>query len=339
MKETSCLFKLIYETLQEGTSELNVKELCMLAGVSRTGYYAWVKSAPVRAALEEQDKKDFEKILEAFIACGYEKGARAIYMYLIHLDQPVIMNLKKIRRLMHKYHLVCTIRKKDAYKKMLLAIKSHKVVPNILQREFELYGPRVVLLTDISYIPYNGTFAYLSTIIDAFTKQILSYVVSESLEEDFVLETVKILVRDHGISLYQETILHSDQGVHYTCYKFIEILKDNNIRQSMSRKGNCWDNAPQESFFGHMKDHIRENLKKSTTFEEAKKIIDNYIDYYNNKRYQWELAKLSPNEFYDFFVSGIYPLKVDNPPKAPTATKSRDELNERFGQHRETANV
>ena len=85
MKETSCLFKLIYETLQEGTSELNVKELCMLAGVSRTGYYAWVKSAPVRAALEEQDKKDFEKILEAFIACGYGKGARAIYMYLIHM--------------------------------------------------------------------------------------------------------------------------------------------------------------------------------------------------------------------------------------------------------------
>ena len=339
MKETSCLFKLIYDTVQSGTSELNVKELCVLAGVSRTGYYAWVKSAPVRAALEEQDKKDFEKILEAFIACGYQKGAKGIYMYLIHLDPPVIMNLKKIRRLMHKFHLVCIIRKKDAYKKMLLAIKSHKVAPNILKREFELYGPRVVLLTDISYIPYNDTFAYLSTIIDAFTKQILAYVVSESLEEDFVLKTVKILIKDHGISLYQETILHSDQGVHYTCYKFIEILEDNNIRQSMSRKGNCWDNAPQESFFGHMKDHIRENLKTATIFEEVKKIIDDYIDYYNNKRYQWELAKLSPNEYYDFFISGIYPLKVDNPPKVPTPAKSRDELNKRFEQHRETANV
>ena len=204
MKETSCLFNLIYETIQEGTSNLNVKQLCILAGVSRTGYYAWVKSAPVRAALEEQDRNDFEKVLEAFVACGYKKGARAIYMYFIHLDPPVIMNLKKIRRLMHKYHLVCMIRKKDAYKKMLLAIKSHKVAPNILQREFELYGPRVVLLTDITYIPYNDTFAYLSTIIDAFTKQILAYVVSESLEEDFVLETIQILIRDHGVSLYQE---------------------------------------------------------------------------------------------------------------------------------------
>ena len=107
----------------------------------------------------------------------------------------------------------------------------------------------------------------------------------------------------------------------------------------MSRKGNCWDNAPQESFFGHMKDYIRESLKKATTFEEVNKIIDDYIDYYNNKRYQWELAKLSPNEFYNFFVSGIYPLKIDNPPRAPTATKNRDELNKRFKQHRETANV
>ncbi len=88
-----------------------------------------------------------------------------------------------------------------------------------------------------------------------------------------------------------------------------------------------------------MKDYIRESLKKATTFEEVNKIIDDYIDYYNNKRYQWELAKLSPNEFYNFFVSGIYPLKIDNPPKAPTATKNRDELNKRFKQHSKTANV
>ncbi|MGN0242423.1 MAG: DDE-type integrase/transposase/recombinase [Lachnospiraceae bacterium] len=128
-------------------------------------------------------------------------------------------------------------------------------------REFECYDPIMVLLTDITYIPYNGTFAYLSVIPDAFTKQVLSYVLSESLEVDFVKETVEILVRDHGVDLHKETIIHSDYGVHYTSIAFIKIIKDSEIRQSMSRRGNCWDNASQESFFGHMKDHLMERIE------------------------------------------------------------------------------
>lgn len=123
-----------------------------------------------------------------------------------------------------------------------------------------------VLLTDITYIPYNGVFAYLSVILDAFTKQILSYVLSESLEIDFVKETVEILVQNHGVDLHKETIIHSDQGSHYTSIGFIKILKGNEIRQSISRRGNCWDNDPQETFFGDMKDHLMERVEKATKF-------------------------------------------------------------------------
>lgn len=177
-------------------------------------------------------------------------------MALIHMDPPVIMNLKKIRRLMDKFNLSCPVRKANPYRRMAKALKISNVAENLLQREFECYGPRVILLTDITYLPYDGRFAYLSTILDAYTKQILSYVLSDSLEVDFVLQTVNKLVLDHGISLTAETIVHSDQGCHYTSYSFINILKDKNLRQSMSRRGNCWDNAPQESFFGHMKDQI-----------------------------------------------------------------------------------
>ena len=126
--------------------------------------------------------------------------------------------------------------------------------------------------------------------------------------EDFVLETIQILIRDHGIELTHETIIHSDQGAHYTCLRFIDLLKDKNLRQSMSRKGNCWDNAPQESFFGHMKDEIKDKLKSAETFEDVKFIIDDYMHYYNNDRYQWQLAKLSPNEYYQYITSGKYPL-------------------------------
>ena len=79
---------------------------------------------------------------------------------------------------------------------------------------------------------------------------------NKTLEVDFVKETVEILVRDHGVSLHKETIIHSDQGSHYTSVNFIEIVENSDLRRSMSRRGNCWDNAPQESFFGHMKDHL-----------------------------------------------------------------------------------
>ena len=175
-------------------------------------------------------------------------------------------------------------------------------------------------------MPYNGTFAYLSTILDAYTKQVLAYVISASLQVDFVLETVEDLVRDHGVSLHKETILHSDQGYHYTSYKFIDILRDKELRQSMSRKGNCWDNAPQESFFGHMKDHIGSQIKNCTEFSQVKNLVDDYIDYYNNERYQWNLAKLSPNEFYQFYITGEYPIKVSNPPPVPQKAKDPKEL-------------
>ena len=109
------------------------------------------------------------------------------------------MNLKKIRRLTHKYRLFCPIRKANPYRQFMNALKSNRIASNLLNREFEKHGPRKILLTDITYLPYHGTFAYLSTILDAFTKEILAYVLSDSLKEDFVLETVNQLMDKHGI--------------------------------------------------------------------------------------------------------------------------------------------
>lgn len=326
MNDSSCVFEIIYTTINNGDTKLSVARMCDIAGVSRSGYYAWVKAIPFREAQEIQDKQDFELILEAYNKRGYSKGARGIYMCLLHRSPPIIMNLKKIRRLMEKYNLVCPIRKANPYRRMAKALKTNNVADNLLQREFECYGPRMVLLTDITYLPYNGVFAYLSVILDAFTKQILSYVISESLQVDFVLETVEKLIETHGVSLNKETILHSDQGCHYTSYKFIEILHDIELRQSMSRRGNCWDNAPQESFFGHMKDYIGDKVKAATEYAQVKTHVNDYIDYYNNERYQWNLAKLSPNEYYKFCMTGEYPIKVSNPPEAPVATKNPEEL-------------
>lgn len=324
MNKASPVYEIIYETTNSNNNKLSVSMLCEISGVSRSGYYDWLNNAEKRAERERRDQEDFDLILSIYKKRGYAKGARSIYMGLLHLDPPVIMNIKKIRRLMDKFNLKCPIRKANPYRRMAKALRTNLVADNLLQREFKVYGPRIVLLTDITYIHYNETFAYLSTILDAYTKQILSYVLSDSLEIDFVLLTVNQLIENHGISLYAETIINSDQGCHYTSHKFIDLLKDKGLRQSMSRKGNCWDNAPQESFFGHMKDEI--NVSEFQSFCQVKAAIDDFIDYYNKDRYQWDLAKLSPDEFYKFITTGIYPLDIPNKPPVPQIQKSPSEL-------------
>ena len=308
MENPSAKFEIIHEIVSQEGSLQNVRELCKIAGVSRSGYYNWLASEHNRIAKEQADKQDFERILEAYSYRGYNKGIRGIHMRLLHMNPPVLMNVKKIQRLMHKYGLRCPIRKANPYRRMAKALKTDAIADNLLNRQFKEHGPRKVLLTDITYIPYCGIFCYLSVILDAFTKQALAYVLSKSLELDFVLETVQSLIENHGISLDAETLIHSDQGCHYTSKKFRQIVSESNLRQSMSRRGNCWDNAPQESFFGHMKDEIGSAMAQVSSFDEAKALIDDWMDYYNNDRGQWLLAKLSPNEFYEYCITGIYPL-------------------------------
>ncbi len=254
---------------------------------------------------EKQDLEDFLLIKEAFSYRNYPKGAKPIHMYLLH--HKIRMNIKKIRRLMKKYGLNCKIRRKNPYKQIAKATKESQVAPNILQREF-LKGPRKVLLTDITYLPYHGKFSYLSTILDAFTKEILAYQISENLRVEFVLNTVHELILEHRCTLDNEVIVHSDQGTHYTSKDFVELLKSENFIQSMSRKGNCWDNSPQEGFFGHLKDEIADEIAKCHTHEEVCLIADEWIDYYNNERYQWGLLKLAPTQFYNFCMTGFNPL-------------------------------
>jgi Transposase and inactivated derivatives len=298
-------FKLIQEMTQRDNNELNISWLCEMASVSRSGYYNWIHSSDKKSNKEEHDRADFGLILEAYKHRGYDKGRRGIYMRLLHMG--VQMNQKKISRLMKKYNLFCPIRKANPYRRMAKALKTDVISNNLVNREFSEHGSGKILLTDITYLFYNhGCKAYLSVIKDACTKQVLSYVVSESLEVDFVLKTINILIDNHGDNLQTEAILHSDQGCHYTSISFRQLLKDKKLRQSMSRRGNCWDNAPQESFFGHMKDEI--HLDRCNTYDELCSEIDNYMDYYNNDRYQWKLAKLAPNQYAEYLKTGKYPL-------------------------------
>lgn len=275
--------------------QCKVHVLCAIAGVSRSGYYRYCsEDARLHRQKQEQDDHKVKAIiLKAYHYRRRNKGARQIKMTLA-LEYNVIYNLKRIRRIMQKYNIVCPIRKANPARRMAKATQEHRTCPNMLKRAFKPGIAGKVLLTDITYLTYGiGKRAYLSTIKDAETNEILAYEVSASLGLDIAMESLKQLKKYRHLT--SDALIHSDQGFHYTSPKFQKLVKQMGLNQSMSRRGNCWDNAPQESFFGHFKDET--NFKTCMTLGEVKQEVKSYMIYYNHYRGQWNLNKLPPARY------------------------------------------
>lgn len=291
----SKIYLLIYETVEQNQLKRMTAYFCDLLDVSRSGYYSYLKARSSRQAREQRDVEAKEIILKAFERRGYKKGSRSIKMILEN-DFHLIFSRKKIQRIMKKYGIICPHRKPNPYKKMAKATKEHQVVSNQLNRKFKQGVPGKVLLTDITYLPYNGNcMAYLSTVKDASTNEILAYHVSDRITLDIATQTIHKLVNNKKVTLHKDAFIHSDQGSHYTSPRYQKLLKQYGLGQSMSRRGNCWDNAPQESFFGHLKDEV--DYQSSKTLQELKTKINHYMVYYNNYRYQWNLKKMTPIQY------------------------------------------
>lgn len=290
-------FKIIKYIIEKYKFKNMLSYMCKISGVSRSGYYRYFSSIIVksRESNEVRDLEIKENILKAYYFKRRKKGARQIKMTLNnHFN--INYNLKRIRRIMKKYEITCPHRKANPYRRMMKATKEHTVLPNLLNREFKQKSPGKVLLTDISYLFFkNGQKAYLSTILYASTNEVLAHNVSKSLKIDIVTNTIDKLIQNNKNILRKDSFIHSDQGVHYTSPIFQNKVKKNKLGQSMSRRGNCWNNAPQESFFGHLKDEV--DIKTCETFEDLVKEIDDYIDYYNNFRGQWNLKKMTPVKY------------------------------------------
>jgi putative transposase len=280
-----------------------VSYLCTLAGVSRSGYYNYfsLTSQEHRKQRDKQDELVRDSILKAFHFKRRKKGARQIKMTL-NGQFKINYNLKRIRRIMKKYDIICPIRKANPYRRMAKATKEHAVLPNLLNRQFKQNIPGKVLLTDITYLFYGkGRKAYLSTIKDGSTNEILAYNVSDHITLDIATDTLIKLKNNRKVKLAEGGFIHSDQGFHYTNPTFQKIVKNYGLGQSMSRRGNCWDNAPQESFFGHFKDEAY--IKPCQTLDELKNEIKKYMIYYNQYRYQWNLKKMTPVQYRNHLLS------------------------------------
>lgn len=269
--------------------------LCTLTEVSRSGYYAWLKQSDSRSVKEESDFLDYLLLKEIYDAKRGKAGYRVLRMILEN-NYGVIMNLKKIRRLTNKFGMTAKIRRANPYRKLAKATQEHRTVPNHLNREFKQEEPQKVFLTDITYLHYrNGQTAYLSCVKDLATREIVSFELSKGLSMEIAYRTLARLKESLNGNIHPEAILHSDQGFHYTHPEFRKRVSQMEIKQSMSRKGNCLDNAPMESFFGHLKDEV--DYRQAEDFETLYRLVAEYIEEYNTERYQWDLKKMTPVQY------------------------------------------
>ena len=262
--------------------------MCNLAGIARSSYYKWLN--------KEETKKDKENSIIIKELTKIYDDVNGIYGYRrmtmnINRNLNKQYNHKRIYRLMKSINLQSVIRKK---KKRYIKSTPQITAENVLNRDFSAATLNEKWLTDVTEFKLtNGTKAYLSAIIDLYDNSIVSYVLGHSNNNKLVFDTFDLAIERNPSA---SPLFHSDRGYQYTSKAFKLKLDKVSATQSMSRVGRCIDNGPIEGFWGIIKSEMY-YLRKFNNFDELKLAIDNYIEFYNNKRLQKKLKGLSPIEY------------------------------------------
>lgn len=287
-----CPTRLLFSFIRELSVKHKTSWLCQLANVSRAGYYKWLTRQAQTTAKDKEDEQ-----LQSLLRRGYAKhrgryGYRRLTAWLNQQgDQQY--NHKRVYRLLDAINLKAKIRRKRRWYGKSEAVTI--VSPNLLNRDFKAAKPNQKWGTDITYLSGQPQPLYLSAIKDLATNEIVAYKISSRNDLKLVLDTLRAAVRKqrkkvHGI------LIHSDQGFQYTSKQYHKLLTKYKMIGSMSRKGNCLDNAAMENFFGHLKSELL-YLEKFQSSGQLKRAVHDYIRYYNKERIQLKLNKLAPVAF------------------------------------------
>ncbi|UYL10770.1 IS3 family transposase [Bdellovibrio sp. SKB1291214] len=267
---------------------MSLLKLCSSAKVSRGGYYKWCRKRSYQLSVDEQ------LILETFARGKSKWGSRRVKMHLLR-QHGLIMNLKKVRRILRSLGLKATVRHKRN-PQLTFAGEAHRILPNLLQQNFKIEKPDHVYSTDVTHLYYGKSQrAYLSATKDLATREIVYHSLSTNTDVALVTHGLKEMLQKISPAKRKNLVIHSDQGAVYMSTSYRRILRSLNVQQSMSRRGNCLDNAPIESFFGHLKDEI--DSSSCLTIRELSDEIERYIKYYNSQRPQWDLKGKTPMEY------------------------------------------
>ena len=268
--------KLKYAVIYRHRHEYPVRVMCRFFGVSRSGYYDFVK----RIGQPEHDVDLAERIRECQRITDKTYGYRRVWKWL--QDRKVQRNPKTVLRVMQKYGMLSEIRRRRKW--VNLGQQVHKY-ENLLNRQFKTDKPNTKWVTDISYIHTKEGVLYLSMIRDLYDNSIVAYKVASRQTVSLVLDTIRLAMKNEKKRVAAELQLHSDQGFQYTTQAYFKLTQSYGITPSMSRKGNPYDNAMAENFFSILKTECIYRHKPKT-LREASNLIDRYIYFYNHERIQ-----------------------------------------------------
>jgi transposase InsO family protein len=272
--------------VEELREYFTVTELCEEIGLSKSGFYAYLQRKAV-----DKDKSSKEIIRTTYERYKGIYGYRQIQLFM-YQDHKVWMNHKKILRLMQEMGLQAKVRRKFRHHRAWSL--GDRVVRNVLDRNFEALQPNQKWVTDVTQYRVKDSWLYLSIIKDLCQNEIVAYNMSLRNDKDLVLQTFsKAFEKEKDVT---GLIVHSDQGSQYTSYDYHDMLPKVGAQISMSRRGNCYDNASMESFFSHLKTEALYPYDIRSV-EEAQSRIEEYIHFYNNHRPQRKLNKLSPAQY------------------------------------------
>jgi len=266
-----------YQIIYMNRNRYPVAVMCQFFGVSRSGYYDYLK----RLDRPAHDVVLAEIIRDQQGKCNKTYGYRRMWKWL-QTTKKIYRNPKTILRIMKKYELLSEIRRRRKWRQLGQQIHKYE---NLLNRNFQADEPNRKWVTDISYIHTKEGVLYLSMIRDLYDNSIIAYKTGTQQTVNLVLDTIRLAMKKEKKKVAAELQLHSDQGFQYTSREYFNLTQSYGITPSMSRRGNCYDNAMAENFFSILKTECIYRLKPKT-ISEARKAIDDYIYFYNHERIQ-----------------------------------------------------
>lgn len=279
-----------YAWIWEHAIEFPVALMCRVLGVSRSGYYGWLARRP-----SQRDKKCAQ--IAAAATQSHEDSNRIYGYRKVHEELVEGMGIECCKETVRKVMKKLGIRSKVARKFVSTTDSRHNrpVAENLLERDFEAMGPNQKWVADITYIRTREGWLYLAGVMDLWSRRIVGWSVSETIDAALVCDAINMAIRCRCPG--SELIHHSDRGIQYASEKFQQLLGLHGITCSMSRKGDCWDNAPVESFFGKLKtEHIGPRVYRDRY--EAEQELFWYIEvFYNRQRRHASLGYRSPVQF------------------------------------------
>ena len=283
-----------FRFIQANRSTFRVVKMAIVLGVSESGYYAWAKRqsrGPNPRTVERETLRD--RIFEIYTESNCVYGSRKITR-ILRRKYKMNVNHKRIENIMHDAGIRSKASKK--YKATTNSKHNLPVSENLLNRDFRAFGPNQKMVSDITYIRTDEGWLYLASIMDLYGRKIVGMAMDSTMTKELVIRA--LVDAKSRIGKVKDCILHSDRGTQYCSRSYQNLLRASGFISSMSRKGNCWDNAPMESFWGKLKQEWL-NEQHFKTRDEAKKAVFEYIwIFYNRKRAHAANDYMTPEEYY-----------------------------------------